>query len=1032
MSRMYAARAALALLFAGLTCRVDAAVTVQTSLASQVPQLAQAGTAYSWVIAPDTFVDSTGASQSSSFQYTADGLPSWCTFDASSRTFSGSPQAADVGRRWITLTAADSGSSDSDGFMLNVVDTPPVTVHKPLASQLPTASTLSPGNLLPNGAQHIPLGWSFSIGFAADTFQTADNAQIYLAARLASGDPLPGWLQYDPSTNTMWGVAPTTPGPEGATFDVTIFASRIPGYSDARNTFTLVVSSHALTLSQPLPLVNVTVNEAFQFSIPTSGLQLDGRPSPPTNNIQATVDLAKLPWLTYNAANRSIIGTPPASILPSNVSDMATVQVPVVFSDGFDNDVPTNLTLNVYPSLFAAAKLSTIFVQPGVAFQQSLGSQIRTPRNSSAPVITASFIPANASQWLAFNQSTYTLSGTPPKNPDDARVRVALQANASSTTGIIYRSTSSLNIAVQGDKVTDSPDAGPTGTTGTSGTSDGNSGQGQGISARTKLILGATFGAIGGLLLLILLVVCCRRCVAVEEHDAKGREKYHDDDDATLNGNSPMFPKTFLHPGKDEKRHYSPGPGTPSTLVASPLPGHTAIKFAEGEAAPPSEQGSDGVQRSNSGNESPAKHVFFKSILKKSKSKQQLPISRPTLIERSDSPSNGLGLALNGEDSGETGTENPYGHAPSKSIRTIGSRKASWETDIFHESPLDAPQTGASTPKSVASKDETPIRRGPPPRQFLDGGVVRQRGAHSGASPAFTTSQRFEMQTQEEEELEEADLADAEVRQVSHVQLRSVLTRQPSVSEAIRDTSHSVQMDHEEGAFDDAEDEQTSEEAKRISTMSYLINRNGLDGVDRAIIYDDQPQAVLSPAQGSTFGAASFVSGHMAPEETLRAIDSQPFSPVPPASASSHAHTRSIGIEDQIQHGLGHPGEMLRVKLRLRQPPPLQGGAPGSPGKRSGRKTEHLPLLDDPSSTEHLTLPDWLCWLSWDARLCELSGMVPADLTTACKIPIVVIARTQDPIPGGESGQIAGFDDEVAARCELELRPKDWVMPDQY
>ena len=48
----------------------------------------------------------------------ADGstLPSWLSFDASSRTFSGTPSNGDVGAIDIKVTATDGSSAPGDGY----------------------------------------------------------------------------------------------------------------------------------------------------------------------------------------------------------------------------------------------------------------------------------------------------------------------------------------------------------------------------------------------------------------------------------------------------------------------------------------------------------------------------------------------------------------------------------------------------------------------------------------------------------------------------------------------------------------------------------------------------------------------------------------------------------------------------------------------------------------------------------------------------------------------------------------------------
>src|SRR5204863_7576983 len=80
-------------------------------------------------------------------------LPSWLNFNATTRTFSGTPLNSDVGTLAITVTAADTGAlSASDTFNLvvtNVNDAP--TVANPLADQQAKQSTLS-NVVVPAGA----------------------------------------------------------------------------------------------------------------------------------------------------------------------------------------------------------------------------------------------------------------------------------------------------------------------------------------------------------------------------------------------------------------------------------------------------------------------------------------------------------------------------------------------------------------------------------------------------------------------------------------------------------------------------------------------------------------------------------------------------------------------------------------------------------------------------------------------------------------------------------------------------------------
>ena len=81
-------------------------------------QTATVGTAFNYTVPDDTFADTdTG----DTLTYTAtqsddSGLPSWLTFAPTTRTFSGTPAAANVGTLGVKVTASDGTDSVSDIF----------------------------------------------------------------------------------------------------------------------------------------------------------------------------------------------------------------------------------------------------------------------------------------------------------------------------------------------------------------------------------------------------------------------------------------------------------------------------------------------------------------------------------------------------------------------------------------------------------------------------------------------------------------------------------------------------------------------------------------------------------------------------------------------------------------------------------------------------------------------------------------------------------------------------------------------------
>jgi hypothetical protein len=91
-------------------------------LASGVPdQSAMAGSAFSCTIPADAFFDADG----NTLTYTATlandaALPAWLSFNAATRTFSGTPAVGDFGADEVKVTASDGSASVSANFQLEV------------------------------------------------------------------------------------------------------------------------------------------------------------------------------------------------------------------------------------------------------------------------------------------------------------------------------------------------------------------------------------------------------------------------------------------------------------------------------------------------------------------------------------------------------------------------------------------------------------------------------------------------------------------------------------------------------------------------------------------------------------------------------------------------------------------------------------------------------------------------------------------------------------------------------------------------
>ncbi|MBA3904100.1 MAG: hypothetical protein C0522_10605, partial [Rhodocyclaceae bacterium] len=120
-------------------------------------------------------------------------LPAWLSFDAGTRSFSGTPGNAEVGTLSVRVTATDdAGASASDVFAFSVTN----------ANDAPFAANAV-------ADQAATEGQAFSFTVPADAFADIDVGDtLSYSANLANGDPLPSWLSFDAATRTLSGTPP--------------------------------------------------------------------------------------------------------------------------------------------------------------------------------------------------------------------------------------------------------------------------------------------------------------------------------------------------------------------------------------------------------------------------------------------------------------------------------------------------------------------------------------------------------------------------------------------------------------------------------------------------------------------------------------------------------------------------------------------------------------------------------------------------------------------------------------------------------
>jgi Ca2+-binding RTX toxin-like protein len=299
----------------------DAPITVRDISA----QLATEDQPFSFAVPANAFTD---VDAGDTLTYAAaldngDALPSWLQFDAVTNTFSGTPANADVGTVNLTVTATDgSGAAASGSFSIDVanVNDAPIVIS-PLADRA--------------AIEDEP----FSYVLPADAFTDIDAGDtLTLTARLANGDPLPGWLSFDALTRTFSGA------PENnhvGVLAVQVTATDAAGLS-AVDVFDLEVVNvnDAPVVANAIVDQPATEDEPFSFTIATDAfVDVDAGDTLILSATLASGD--PLPtWLTFDSATQTFSGRP-------GEDDLGNLSVQVTATDAGGLTVASIFNLNV-------------------------------------------------------------------------------------------------------------------------------------------------------------------------------------------------------------------------------------------------------------------------------------------------------------------------------------------------------------------------------------------------------------------------------------------------------------------------------------------------------------------------------------------------------------------------------------------------------------------------------------------------------------------------------------------------------------
>jgi hypothetical protein len=360
----------------------SATVIAAPKVAAATPNQTWAeGRPLSLTLAAGTFADPQGETLSyAAAQWNGSALPGWLTFNAATRTFSGTaPATAQTVNILVTATNS-SGLSVSEQFA--AVLAPP-----PVVSRATAAPTWLAGRTI-------------SLALPAGTFTDPQGETLTCKASLANGQALPNWLTFNAATGTFTGTAPSA----AQTLSIAVTATDTSGLSVSETISATVIGAPAAAAA--LPGQTWVEGKAISLTLPAAAFV-----DPQGEKLSYKAALANgsaLPgWLTFNAATATFTGTAPGAYQTLGILVTATN------SSGLSASETVSVTVAGAPKVAAATPGQTWDAGQAISWTLPAGTFADAQGETlicKAALANGQALPA----WLAFNAATETFTGTAP------------------------------------------------------------------------------------------------------------------------------------------------------------------------------------------------------------------------------------------------------------------------------------------------------------------------------------------------------------------------------------------------------------------------------------------------------------------------------------------------------------------------------------------------------------------------------------------------------------------------------------------
>ena len=338
-------------------------------------QTATEDSAFSFQFSSDVFAD---ADPNDVLTYSASA--SWLTFNAATRTFSGTPTNDNVGTENIIITASDGFASAQDNFSLTVNN----TNDAPLITSTPSTS--------------IQEDRTYSY-FA---FISDEDPGDFISLKALT---LPNWLTY----NTVFKQISGTPTNADVGNHSVSLTFKDKADVEVRQDFTIVVENvnDAPTVTNPILDQKLTAGQTGSFSLAADTFtDIDVGDSLTLNpTLSSGSDLPA--WLTYDQNTRTFTGTPTSS-------DLDTLQITVKATDLDGFEVSDQFELDILHAPTALVASSDVQVTKGTQFSYSTSEKFSDPDGASDITSYAATLKGGAAlpAWLSINSTNGILSGT--------------------------------------------------------------------------------------------------------------------------------------------------------------------------------------------------------------------------------------------------------------------------------------------------------------------------------------------------------------------------------------------------------------------------------------------------------------------------------------------------------------------------------------------------------------------------------------------------------------------------------------------